>query len=1486
MIKTLLQIYFLIYILVLLHKVTAQVDLPLNLQNFIVQNCINDCKTNCQQGQSRMQILGGNQGAVQGVPIITYQQSNIQAFYEAKLTFNIYYIQNQNINSLVVFQNQNNCTKSGQTFQPLGTITQQTDIYQGQTLQYNISNSSQLNLKIFSSPSLQFGIDLQSIKLTVNYCKDPLCSVCDSSSCSQCKDNAQIVSGSCVCQDKYYWDDDLQSCLQCDRKCKKCQFFSDNCTECDGNNRDITQKCACFSYFQEIYDQTNNSFSCKCLDTDNRIQLQGSQQCVCKSTQQTTGYFQLRDQQKCEQCAQYCQVCDTYPSKCSQCSYNRDPNNGCNCLCGFYKQFPTSDSCVLLPKQSRELSNGQCKCKQGFYENNQPDCDNCLQKCVTCVNKNSCQTCQQGRDINNDCQCLIGYYEFTPLAPTCGKCDYKCSECITSANNCTKCRGDRINAPQCQCPIFKFDNNQENCLDCDLTCQTCSGSSPTNCLNCMSDRIFNPSNKSCECKQGLYHVFKQRQCGQCSQECLTCVNNKFYCTSCKFPEDFLFEGNCYCDKNNTSKIRQQDGSCSEPNYLTFQIYSTIDQIKFQNLIIIEFDEDLILDDQIKQKLQQILQIQQTKIYRNLKQTSFEDKTYFQNSDPQFAQFIDNQAGQRNLQQFNAQFIFESITSNSVKFRVVSSESFSDLDLKITLKNTEFAISKSKKRLSNANIAKFWNINLANQYNLNSDQTHTQQQLQTMESINNLTFFGVFQHLYLYFILMPGFQIMAIIQILPIQLPPNLYNVCRMFNLLTFQVNFEWGLLNYNQQNTVYNKAISSQSEDNAIPQNFRRLGFSSNFFNNCLEIIILIIIMITITFILYLLYSHTQDKLSKLFQYKSYITKAFNFSHNVISYYIEATIFFLIIGFWLNAIYVQNNGVNIFGLIFSIAVVIFLGYFFTYQACLIQLKTDMVANRHMSNFLLICFWYQKFFKLFRYVKKVLILSILVIFNFSPISQMVLIMLVFFTFLVLSIVIRPYMYKVDNIILILNDSIQAILSVLLLTITILYEKKINSAFIISQVNINQYIIVGWVAVSFISLFAILNVFYQLYNLKRIFDFIFKDIHKNQFPQKNNQSPDQSILRKTLNQEQLYGIENIQDEIIQQADKNYLEFLKNQRLQKLLDDEKRKYFENVTLQNQKQSLTPDQMRYIKALNRNSIYQNFEINPANQQINNKTNVQVGTQNYVNSSQTDINQIQFQATNFQQPEVRQNYEPQYLIELVTNQNYDQVQNQNINQNFIINPYLKNMRVNQAESPKDQFQTLENEELEDFNYEPIFSQNSASNYQVPLINNLEQQSYQQQQQIQYQLEQNITNQANNQNQNIQQGTQQFIKQNENEKQTEVLQIKPIQNQNEMNIDKINELQKQQQQIIQTLPYKEQNQEINDQAQIQNNNQNHENENINNNLQNEGDYQNQNAYIPQQQPFSHNQLDVIQENFNEQDSNYYSPDQIIQRISEYKKSNN
>lgn len=221
-----------------------------------------------------------------------------------------------------------------------------------------------------------------------------------------------------------------------------------------------------------------------------------------------------------------------------------------------------------------------------------------------------------------------------------------------------------------------------------------------------------------------------------------------------------------------------------------------------------------------------------------------------------------------------------------------------------MKNVEFVLSSSGRILAHKNIKETWTLVLANQYNFNDNINTTEQQLDTMGGLKNMKFFRIFEYLYLYFLIMPGFQLISMIQILPIQLPPNLYNVCRMFNSLTFEVNQNWGQFNQIRSNTVYDHHISEPEEDAAVPENFRRLGFTSNYFSNCLEIVVLLTIYILITFFFYMLFTYSRNRLSRMILYKPYFKSSFNIFHNMISYYVEATLFFLIIGFWLNIIYV------------------------------------------------------------------------------------------------------------------------------------------------------------------------------------------------------------------------------------------------------------------------------------------------------------------------------------------------------------------------------------------------------------------------------------------------------------------------------------------------------------------------------------------------------------------------------------------------------
>lgn len=69
-----------------------------------------------------------------------------------------------------------------------------------------------------------------------NLCYDEICYKCTdftTGTCTQCKPNASLASGTCSCNMYYYWDTTLKSCTHCNSKCKECDGANYlNCLSC------------------------------------------------------------------------------------------------------------------------------------------------------------------------------------------------------------------------------------------------------------------------------------------------------------------------------------------------------------------------------------------------------------------------------------------------------------------------------------------------------------------------------------------------------------------------------------------------------------------------------------------------------------------------------------------------------------------------------------------------------------------------------------------------------------------------------------------------------------------------------------------------------------------------------------------------------------------------------------------------------------------------------------------------------------------------------------------------------------------------------------------------------------------------------------------------------------------------------------------------------------------------------------------------------
>jgi proprotein convertase subtilisin/kexin type 5 len=80
-------------------------------------------------------------------------------------------------------------------------------------------------------------------------------------------------------------------------------------------------------------------------------------------------------------------------------------------------------------------------------------------------------------------------------------CDFACKRCKTEKTRCTKCAGNRVKTPTCNCPSGYYSNNTAYCSGCDYMCSTCTAS--TTCTACSGNRITTPN---CGCPDGTYNT--------------------------------------------------------------------------------------------------------------------------------------------------------------------------------------------------------------------------------------------------------------------------------------------------------------------------------------------------------------------------------------------------------------------------------------------------------------------------------------------------------------------------------------------------------------------------------------------------------------------------------------------------------------------------------------------------------------------------------------------------------------------------------------------------------------------------------------------------------------------------------------------------------------------------------------------------------------------------------------------------------------------
>ncbi|KAL4496530.1 hypothetical protein ABPG72_015891 [Tetrahymena utriculariae] len=467
-------------------------------------------------------------------------------------------------------------------------------------------------------------------------------------------------------------------CIFC---CQKCNWQnsdgSQSCTECISGYELIGKQCYenCRPGTYRFNTQCKRCQKCpndQYLKSSNQFCSTCDYQCIpCNSIPFTFSIFQMDSSLITNQ--DYCLVCS-----CKQCQNGYIKFNDQQCIASCdqvgsnYEYVSSTNSCQCQPgykyltqnpfKNTLDCTQGQ---GQGYYCNNQNKCFKCSQNCNECSDSLTCQKCNKGfyvwenncnsscfPDLNivpNEnsgvCECPQGYILRqlqTPLqnqqkvcqldlilqeihiynklmqskrcqkCPNdqylkssnqfCSTCDYQCIPCnsipftfsifqmdsslITNQDYCLVC-----SCKQCQNGYIKF-NDQQCIASCDQVGSNYEYVSSTNSCQCQPGYKYitqNPFKNTLDCTQGQgqgYYCNNQNKCFKCSQNCNEC-SDSLTCQKCN-KGFYVWENNCNssCFPDLNIVPNENSGSNDQPLPSSF----------YDNLIVFQYNRELTKEE--------------------------------------------------------------------------------------------------------------------------------------------------------------------------------------------------------------------------------------------------------------------------------------------------------------------------------------------------------------------------------------------------------------------------------------------------------------------------------------------------------------------------------------------------------------------------------------------------------------------------------------------------------------------------------------------------------------------------------------------------------------------------------------------------------------------------------------------------------------------------------------------------------------------------
>ncbi|EFO64295.1 High cysteine membrane protein Group 4 [Giardia lamblia P15] len=173
-----------------------------------------------------------------------------------------------------------------------------------------------------------------------------------------------------------------------------------------------------------------------------------------------------------------------------------------------------------------------------------------------------CATCSYEGNVVNCTRCSAGYLGMDGKScnESCdGNTQGACTELIEKVSSA------KVLSYQCVCKQ-EFYNNSGTCAPCAESCAVCKSSDAYGCLQCVPSKILNFSVTVSESTNCIDDCTASGECVECG----VTIDGSKYCTRCRDPDMYPFNGVCTADAQRSSYcVSKESGTCTACSQNTF-----------------------------------------------------------------------------------------------------------------------------------------------------------------------------------------------------------------------------------------------------------------------------------------------------------------------------------------------------------------------------------------------------------------------------------------------------------------------------------------------------------------------------------------------------------------------------------------------------------------------------------------------------------------------------------------------------------------------------------------------------------------------------------------------------------------------------------------------------------------------------------------------------------------------------------------------------